>query len=108
MRGYLPETQYDIKTRQLLDDIYPRALQWCSTDPQPDNLVSLDISKCYPPIVINNKRPIPLFSIHDVIKPLSESDLYYNYGEFYIDKYVLDRMACGVKIEAEFYSRHLV
>lgn len=43
MRGYLPDSQYYIKTRQVLDDFYPRALQWCSTDPQPDNLVSLHL-----------------------------------------------------------------
>ena len=41
MRGYLPESQHDTKTREVLDDFYPRALQWCSTDPVPDNLVSL-------------------------------------------------------------------
>ena len=40
MRGYLPESQYDTKTREVLDDFYPRAQQWCSTDPAPDNLVS--------------------------------------------------------------------
>ena len=51
MRGYLPESQYDTKTREVLDDFYPWALQWCSTDPSPDNLVSLDISKCYPSIL---------------------------------------------------------
>ena len=43
MRGYLPESQYDTKTREVLDDFYLRALQWCSTDPVPDNVVSLDI-----------------------------------------------------------------
>ena len=67
MRGYLPESQYDTKTREVLDDFYPRVLQWCSTDPAPDNLVSLDISKCYPSILIDNETPIPLYSIHDII-----------------------------------------
>lgn len=47
MRGYLPEFQYDTKARAVLDDFYPRALQWCSTDPRPYNFVRLDISKCY-------------------------------------------------------------
>lgn len=56
MRGYLPESQYDTKTREVLDDVYPRALQWCSTDPRPDNLVRLDISKCCPIILIENKQ----------------------------------------------------
>ena len=36
MCGYLPESQYDTKTRQVLDDFYRRALQWCSTEEQPD------------------------------------------------------------------------
>ena len=39
MIGYLPESQYDTKTREVLDDFYPRVLQWCSTDPASDNLV---------------------------------------------------------------------
>ena len=53
MRGYLPESQNDTKTREVLDDFYARALQWCSTDPSPDNVVSLDISKFYPSILID-------------------------------------------------------
>ena len=44
MCGYLPESCYDTKTQQVLDDFYPKALQWSSTGNQPDNLVSLDIS----------------------------------------------------------------
>ena len=99
MRGYLPESQYDTKTREVLDDFYPRALQWCSTDPAPDNLVSLDISKCYPSILIDNESPIPLYTIHDI------SIL----GEYYIDEYVIEkRLGKGIKIEAGFYSQQLV
>ena len=58
MRGYLPESQYDTKTREVIDDFYPRALQRCSTDPAPDNLASLDISKCYPSILIDNETTV--------------------------------------------------
>ena len=106
MRGYLPESQYDTKTREVLDDFYPRALQWCSTDPAPDNLVSLDISKCYPSILIDNESPIPLYTIHDVIKPF---DGVFRIGEYYIDKYVINkRLGKGIKIEAGFYSKQLV
>ena len=106
MRGYLPESQYDTKTREVLDDFYPRALQWCSTDSAPDNLVSLDISKCYPSILIDNESPIPLYTIHDIIKPF---DGVFRKGEYYIDEYVIDkRLAKGVKIEAGFYSEPLV
>ena len=106
MRGYLPESQYDTKTREVLDDFYPRALQWCSTDPAPDNLVSLDISKCYPSILIDNESPIPLYTIHDIIKPFNEA---FRIGEYYIDKYVIKkRLGKGIKIEAGFYSKQLV
>ena len=87
MRGYLPESQYNTKTREILDDNYPRALQWCSTNPAPENLVSLDICKS---ILINNKEPIPFYTTHDTIKPFSEHDLTYNYREYYIDEYVFN------------------
>ena len=104
MRGYLPESQYDTKTREVLDDFYPRALQWCLTDPAPDNLVSLDISKCYPSKLIDNKSPIPLYTIHDIIKPFNGvfdgKDMT---GEYYIDEYVINkRLGKGIKIEAGF------
>lgn len=55
MCGFLPESSYDVKTQQVLDDFSLKALQWFSTDDQPNNLVSLDISKCYPSILINNR-----------------------------------------------------
>ena len=106
MRSYLPESQYDTKTREVLDDLYPRALQWCSTDPVPDNLVSLDISKCYPSILIDNDQPIPLYTIHDIIKPF---DGVFKIGEYYIDEYVIEkRLGKGIKVEAGFYSKQLV
>ena len=106
MRGYLPGSQYDTKTQEVLDDFYPRALQWWSTDPAPDNLVSLDISKCYPSILIHNETPIPLHSIHDVIKPFNGV---FGVGEYYIDEYVIDkRLGKGIKIEAGFYSEPLI
>ena len=91
---------------RIIDDSYPRALQWCSTDPVPDNLVSLDISKCYPSILIDNDQPIPLYTIHDIIKPFNGV---FGVGEYYIDEYVIDkRLGKGIKIEAGFYSKQLV
>ena len=106
MRGYLPESQYDTKTGEVLDDFYPRALQWCSTEPAPDNLVSLDISKCYPSILIDNKTLIPLYTIHDIIKPF---DGVFRIGEYYIDEYVINkRIRKGIKIEAGFSSEQLI
>ena len=106
MRGYLPESQYDTKTREVLDNFYPRALQWCSTDPAPDKLLSLDISKCYFSILIDNESPIPLYTINDIIKPF---DGVFRIGEYYIDEYVMNkRLGKGIKIEDGFYSEHLI
>ena len=94
MCGCLPESSYDVKTKQVLDDFYSKALQWCSADDQPDNLVSLDISKCYPSILINNKEPIPLYTIPNIIEPLDyEYQLNY-YGEFYIDEFIINQFGC--------------
>lgn len=86
--------------------MYPRTLQWCSSDSTPENWVSLDICKCYPSILINNEEPIPLYTIHDTIRPFRVRDLRYNYSEYYIDEYVFDNW--GIKIEAGFYSKRLV
>ena len=109
MRGYLPESQYDTKTREVLDDFYPRTLQWCSTDPRPENLTSLDNSKCYPSILIDNKHPIPLYTIHDVIEPFNGAfDSKDMLGKYYRDEYVFDRMGEGIEIEAGFYGEQLV
>ena len=58
--------------------------------------------------MINNKEPIPLYTIHEVIEPFSEDDLRYNYGEYYIDEYVLNSWAKGINTEAGFYSKRLV
>lgn len=52
----------------MLGDYFPRAIQWCSTDEIPDDLVSINICKCYPSVLINNGFPILVYSIHDTIK----------------------------------------
>ena len=49
-----------------------------------------------------------MYTTHDNIRPFSERDLTHNYGEYYIDQYVFDRLGKGIKIEAGFYSRHLI
>lgn len=49
-----------------------------------------------------------MYTIHDNIRPFSERDLTHDYGEYYIDEYVFDRLGKGIKIEAGFYSRHLI
>ena len=35
------------------------ALQWCTTDDIPEDVISIDIAKCYPSILLNNKHEIP-------------------------------------------------
>ena len=69
MYGFLPQSSYNVNTRQMLDDYYPRALQWCTAEEIPDDIISIDISKSYPNILLNNVSPIPIYSIHDVIEP---------------------------------------
>lgn len=92
----------------MLDEYYPRALQLCATDDIPENVISIDIAKCYPSILLNNKHEIPIYSIHDVVEPFNhESDLKLC-GEFYIDETVLENYSNPIKIEAGFYSSSLV
>ena len=74
----------------------------------PDDVVSIDIAKCYPSILLNNNHEIPLYSIHDVVEPFNcKSDLR-NCGEFYIDETVLENYSNPIKIEAGFYSSNLI
>ena len=109
--GYLPESTYNTKTRQILDDYYPRALQWCTTDEIPEDVVSIDISKSYPNILINNRSNIPIYSIHDEIKPFgrfgTKNELL-QCGEFYLEETVLENFKNTIKLEAGFYSSNLV
>ena len=105
MRGYLPESQYDIKTREVLDDFY-RALQWCTREEVPQFVTSLDISKCYPSILINNTESITLYTINDVILPYNNNELVP--GEYYIDECELPLGNDDIKIEAGFYSRRMM
>ena len=45
MVGYIPESSYNNKTREILDRYYPKAIQWCSFDDKPEGLVNIDICK---------------------------------------------------------------
>ena len=108
LNGYIPESSYNVNTRQMLDDFYPRALQWCTTDDVPDDVVSIDIAKCYPSILLNNNHEIPVYSIHDVVEQFNcKSDLKHC-GEFYIDETILYNYETPLKIEAGFYSSNLI
>ena len=92
--------------REVLDDFYPRALQWCTREEVPEFVTSLDISKCYPSILINNTESIPLYTINDVILPSSNNELVP--GEYYIDEYEITIGNDDIKIEAGFYSRRMM
>jgi len=108
LNGYIAESSYNVNTRQMLDDFYPRALQWCTTDDIPDDVVSIDIAKCYPSILLNNTQPIPLYTIHDVIEPFQCKSELNLCGEFYINETVLNNYGNPIKIEAGFYSSNLI
>ena len=108
LNGYISESSYNVNTRQMLDEYYPRAFQWCTTDDIPEDVISIDIAKCYPSILLNNKHEIPIYSIHDVIEPFDSKDDLKKCGEYYIDETVLDIYSNPIKIEAGFYSSNLV
>ena len=92
----------------MLDNFYPRALQWCTIDDIPDDVISIDIAKCYPSILLNNTQPIPLYTIHDVVEPFNYKSDLRKCGEFYIDETILCNYRTPLKIEAGFYSSNLV
>ncbi len=112
LNGFIPESSYNIKTRQILDEYYPRALQWATmdeiTDEDISDLVSIDISKCYPSILLNNKSPIPIYTIHDSIEEFNHEDDLNDNGEYYIDEYMLKCFNAPIKIEAGFYNKDLI
>lgn len=53
---------------QVLDDIYPRAMHWCTENDIPNDTLNIDICKCYPSILLHNNQPIPVYTIHDTVK----------------------------------------
>ena len=108
LNGYIPESSYNVNTRQMLDEYYPKALQWCTTDDIPEDVISIDIAKCYPTILLNNLNEIPIYSIHDVIEPFDSKEDLKKCGEFYIDEAILDIYRNPINIEAGFYSSNLV
>lgn len=108
MCGNLPESQYNNKARHVLDDFYPKALQWCNTKQRPQDLVNVDISKCYQSILVENKDPIPVYTMHDIIESFKRFTVLQHNGEFYIDETMINNFGVPLKLEAGFYSRNLV
>lgn len=109
MCGFFPESEYNVvHTRQMLDDFYPRALQWCSFKQIPNKLVNIDICKCYPSVLLNNCEPIPVYTIHDVVRPFGTKDELRSCGEAFLDEVTLKIFGFPLKIEAGFYTNNLV
>lgn len=77
---YLPESSYNNKARKTLDDYYPRALQWCSPDEQPIDLVNIDICKSYLIIL----RPFQYTKFMIVLNNLKEKQKWTMILEFII------------------------
>ena len=108
LNGYILESSYNVHSRQMLDEYYPKALQWCTTNDIPDDVISIDIAKCYPSILLNNNHEIPIYNIHDVVEPFNHKSDLKLCGEFYINETVLENYSNPIKIEAGFYSSNLI
>ena len=119
MVGYIPESSYNNKIREILDRYYPSALQWCSFDDQPNGLVNIDICKQFPSILILNRYTIPIYTIHDNIekpegKQKMDNDIGIYYpelnqnGEFYIDTFTIKQFGNQIKFPNGFYHVSLI
>ena len=118
MTGCLPESSYNNKTREMLDRYYPKAIQWCSFENQPENLVNIDICKQFPSILIENNCIIPIYTIHDHVEKfegtqkMDDIGLYYpkleEIGEFYIDTFTIKQFSQEIPFENGFYHTSLI
>ena len=119
MVGYLLESSYNNKTREILDRYYPIALQWCSFDDKPEGLANIDIGKQFPSILILNSKTIPIYTIHDNIEKFegkqemdNDIGLYYpelnQNGEFYIDTFTIKQFGNQIKFPNGFYHVSLI
>ena len=93
-----------------LDKFKPCALYYCYTEcfDEDESYGHFDICKKYPNVLINNSKPIPLYSIHDYTETFNGIDDFEKNGEFYVDEVVLDKYGCDLRIEARFCSKNLV
>lgn len=109
MNGYIPESSYNNKTREILDRFYPRALQWCSFGDISEGLVNIDISKQFPSILINNSVNFPHYTMHEVFEKFNgkQSELDNN-GEFLIDEFMIQKFGQKIPIECGVYHVSLI
>ena len=119
MVGYIPESSYNNKTREILDRYYPIALQWCSFDDKPEGSVNIDICKQFPSILIKNLSTVPIYTTHDNIEKFegkqemdNDIGLYYpelnQNGEFYIDTFTIKKFGNQIKFPNGFYHTSLI
>ena len=125
MVGYLPESNYNNRTREILDRYYPKAIQWCSFDTpsevgEEEDLVNIDICKQFPGILIQNDQTIPIYTAHDIIQKFEgkqemDDDIGIHYpelyaiGEFYIDEFEIKNFGCDdLRFENGFYHVSLI
>ena len=112
--GHVDESAYNTQAREIIDSYYPKALQWVNTnyeigDEDIHKITSIDISKCYPSILLHNKSVIPLYTIHDKIEEFDpENDLIVINAEYYINEYILSIHGANITIESAFYSSDLI
>lgn len=53
-------------------------------------------------------KPIPVYTIHDVIESFGWRNDLNQCSEFYIDETVIENFGCPIKIKAGFYSSNLI
>lgn len=107
MHGFLPTLSYNKRMRDLLDRLYPKAIQWCSSDTEPDDCINIDISKFYSSILIDNNTKIPIYTIFDDIRKFNDNHLRED-GEFYIDEIVIEIFGQKIRFENDFYHCSLI
>ena len=121
MVGYLTESNYNNRTREILDRYYPKAIQWYSFDTpsEEEDLVNIDICRQFPGILIHNDQTIPIYTAHDVIQKFEgktdmDNDIGLFYpelnvnGEFYIDEFEIKNFGCDLRFENGFYHVSLI
>lgn len=119
--GNLPESNYNNRTREILDRYYPKAIQWCSFDTpsSEEDLVNIDICKQFPGILINNDQTVPIYTAHDIFEKFegkqemdNDIGIYYPElnvnDEFYMDEFEIKNFKCSQRFEIGFFHVSLI
>ena len=90
--GYLPESSYNSRVREILDNFEQKALYYCDAeyfDEEEKPYKHFDICKSYPNVLIKNSCPVPVYSIHNKIEEFNGVQLLgknrkilYKFGNF--------------------------